>query len=177
MIRKSKRVTATRAIEMVVPFSLDETLEIIESVDGRYEKPKRARWLSVRMKDQDEGYIKFRVRLSARDILGRGVYFCDGELHTESIAPPMTGLTWIARRYRGFDLLLKLLFVTGCIFLAIIGLGVPNQISGFIRLALIVGMVTLPINWVQYRYRRNYIRKKVETRLFDAMNANLGNAD
>lgn len=171
MMTKSKRGSKSLASpEMLIPFSLDETLDIIESLE---DQNRRLRQFRVTVHEHDGDLVVFQVHLEVSDIYGMGRFDCFGELrgdHTYNT----TMLQWLpSENYRRSDFFAILPFFVWVVFAITIS---PHTTPLDFMLPLgflIFAFLFVPIDRRARRNkRRKYIRKKVETRLLEAMDAN-----
>ncbi len=153
--------------EMVVPFSLDETLEIIQSLE---DQNRRLRQFTVTVHEHEGDLVVFQVLLEVSDIYGMGRFDCFGELHGDSIYNT-TMLQWLpSENYRRSDFLGVIPIFLWVVFVMTIS---PHTTPLDFMLPLgflIFAFFFVPIDRRARRNkRRKYIRKKVETRLLEAM--------
>ncbi|MEQ8676752.1 MAG: hypothetical protein RLP44_19550 [Aggregatilineales bacterium] len=95
---KPKRGSKNHASsEMVVPFSLNDTLAIIESVQAQNHM---FRHLTVTIHEHEDELIVFRVRFNLINVVGIGRFDCYGELNGDG-AYNTTTLQWLpSKSYR-----------------------------------------------------------------------------
>ena len=165
---KPKRGSKNRSSsEMIVPFSLDDTFEIIESVQAQKRIGRR---FTIHAEHIGDATIKFRVSLKISDILGIGYFDCFGELNGDG-AYNITTLQWLpAKRLRSSDMVRSILFF---VWVTVLATASPNILSSFSVIFFVFGYLStlfyMLFSMIHLRSRINYIRKKVETRLFEAM--------